>query len=311
MTVPELPPLPPSVRGGAAAFEGLPYPLPPKWQVHAAKRTATWLVVFGATSTFALGAFAVWAAARGDQVGTIVWAFFFAAIGLVTGIAYERSGDEKALPAMINAIALSRAEVRPADSWIHFFSRSGPGRWQTAFFTTAGCGGSAMFAWASALAVMKAPWALIATIPLLLGCLVVVIASVMAVWLRWRHSSFGRRPIGISLGRHGLVYYYVDGVDEWPWESIARVRPSVTAVDESTGDFAPGLIIEPAAGAENDANDYSLGGYQSHAWLIYTAVRYWSEHPDARGELSTTFAQRRIEGWRDAMRAQRFPPVRL
>ncbi|MFB2554622.1 hypothetical protein [Herbiconiux liangxiaofengii] len=257
MTVPGIPPLPPS-----AGSAGLPYPLPPRWRIVAAKRARPWQGAFGAAVTLALAAVSFWAVARGDLAGAVIWSVMFAAVGLVTGVAFARSGDESGLPAMINSVALSKARVRPVDSWVHFFRRSGPSRWQTALFTLTGLGASAVLAWASVRALGAAPWALIVTVPLLVGGLVVALAGSIAVLLRRRHSSFGRRPIGLSLGRHGLVYYY-------------------------------------------------LGDYQSQAWLIYTAVRFWHEHPDARSELSTTFAQRRVQHWRDAMRPSALPPVRL
>lgn len=303
MAASEIPPVQHSVRGDDEAFVDLPYSLPSQWQMHAAKRVTAWLAALGATATFVLGASAFSAAARGDMGEIILWTLFFASAGLATGVAFQRAGSERGFPAMINSIALSRAVERPVDSWIHFFRREGPSRWQMTFFSIAGFGASVLFAWASVLAFMTTPWALLATIPLLLGSIFVAFAGWMAVLLRWRHSSFARRPIGLSLGRHGLVYYYVNGTDEWPWESIGEVRASVGAVNESTGDFTPSLIIEPAIGAQNDPKDYGLDDYQSHALLIYTAVRFWFENPDARGELSTTFAQRRIEGWAKAMSA--------
>ncbi|MGV8885509.1 MAG: hypothetical protein ACOH1T_07970 [Microbacteriaceae bacterium] len=299
----EIPPVQHSDRGDGTAFVDLPYPLPPEWQMHAAKRAPVWMAALGVTGTFVFATAAYSAAARGDLRDLMVWALFFAGIGLATSVAFQRTGGERRLPAMINAIALSRAIERPVDSWIHFFRQTGPSRWQTTFFSIAGFGASGLFVWASVLSFMTAPWALLATVPLLLGSLFVAFAGVMAVLLRWRHSSFARRPIGLSLGRHGFVYYYVNGIDEWPWESIGEVRASVGAVDESTGDFSPSLIIEPAVGAQNDLKDYGLGDYQSHPMLIYTAVRFWFEHPDARRELSTTYAQRRIEGWAKSMSA--------
>lgn len=301
----EIPPVQHSVPRDDAAFVDLPYPLHPQWQMQAAKRTPVWMAALGAAATFVLGAFAFSAAARGDLQELIFWTLFFALTALATGVAFERTGSEEGIPAMINAIVLSRAVERPVDSWIHFFRRAGPSRWQTAFFLIAGVGASGLMVWASVLSFMTAPWALLATVPLLLGSLFVAFAGGMAVLLRWRHSSFARRPIGLSLGRHGLVYYYVNGTDEWPWESIGEVEASVGAVDESTGDFAPSLIIEPAVGAQIDRKDYGLDDYQAHPLLIYTAVRFWLEHPDARHELSTTFAQRRIEAWAKAMNASR------
>lgn len=149
-----------------------------------------------------------------------------------------------------------------------------------------------------------AGWLLLLVVPLLLGALVVALAGVIGIVLRWRHLSFGRRPIGVSVGRFGIVRYYLDGADEWAWHDIAAVTAKASGVDPKTGDFIPLVVVHLKAGPEHRREqELNLSGYEAHAWLIYTALRFWTERPWLRDELSTTFAQQRIAAWREAMDA--------
>jgi hypothetical protein len=130
------------------------------------------------------------------------------------------------------------------------------------------------------------------------------LVGVLAIAKYVRFASFGQRPIGISLGRHGLTRYFMDGIDEWPWESISGVEVAGKAMD-ADGDFSADLLIRTQNRPDGVTYDkYEIATYESHAWLIYTAVRFWAEHPEQRTELGTTFAQMRIKAWRDAMFAR-------
>lgn len=73
------------------------------------------------------------------------------------------------------------------------------------------------------------------------------------------------------------------------------------AQDKQTGSFAPMLHIDTVD--REDALVLDLGQFVVHGRLIYCAVRFWAADPRLRAELSTTFAQRRMERWRDAMLA--------
>lgn len=290
-----------------------PYALPDKWRTTAVKPVRVWLAVLWAIVALAFAVLAAAAVLRGDIGLGLLFTLLFAAVGLGVGVAYEHAGDERGMPVLLNAITLTKARVRPPDSWIHFFRELPPGRWLTICFAATGTFCSVALGWLCVVAVTTgAGWILIVLIPLLLGALVVALAGWIAVVQRWRHASFGRRPIGLSVGRHGVIRWFLDDrVDVWPWESIAAVRAQASAVDKDTGDFMPGIVLVPVEGAPDPTDpgealverEYDLTGYQSHAWLIYSTVRYWHEHPELRPELSTTHAQRRIAGWRDGIAA--------
>lgn len=283
----------------------LPYPLPEGWTVHPGRLVRRWPAWFWSAVALAL----VLAAGQAVLAGSIGWGILFTAlfgaVGAGLGVAYERAGSERGLPRFINAVVLTRAVSRPPDSWIHFFRESGPSRWLTFWFAATGWLALASFVWLTVLVARvggAALWWLALIIPLGLGALVLATAGTIAVAQRIRHSSFGRRPIGLSIGRSGVVWYYLDDVDIWPWEAIHAVRPSATVFDKAAGDFSAAIEIRSVQKpADVSQDEYILDRFESHAWLIYTAVRFWAEHPELRSELSTTFAQRRIESWRDAM----------
>lgn len=287
--------------------ETLPYPLPDMWQMRAAKPLGPWAAGLWMLLAAALAAGAVAMLQRGDFLGGTLLTVIAACVTLGVAVTGKHAGAERGMPRLINAVVLTTARVRPADSWIHFFREARPGIRLIVGFTAAGLFASAAFTWAGVLAVASggdAPLMLIALVPLVLAALVVALAGVLSAVIRWRHSSFGRRHIGLSIGRHGVSRYYLDEVDTWAWESITEVRATVSAVDKTNGSFMPGIVIAHAKDEDGlTEHKYTLDDYEAHAWLIYTALRFWAEHPESREELSTTFAQQRIAGWRDAMSA--------
>ncbi|MGX5680999.1 hypothetical protein [Schumannella luteola] len=283
----------------------LPYPLPEGWTVHPGRLARRWPAWFWSAVALGLAVAAGWAVLAASIGWGILFAGLVGAVGAALGVAYQRAGSERGLPRFINAVVLTRAIVRPPDSWVHFFREAGPSRWLTFWFAASGWLALASFVALIVLAARAggtALWWLALIIPLGLGALVLATAGTIAVVQRIRHSSFGRRPIGISIGRSGVVRYYLDDVDVWPWEAVRGVLPTATVFDKAAGDFSATVELRWAQKpADVSQDEYILDGFESHAWLIYTAIRFWAEHPELRSELSTTFAQRRIESWRDAM----------
>ena len=287
-------------------MSALPYPLPEHWQLHETQLKRRWPAVIWVLVGVALSVAMVGANLSGAIGQGILLAASVGAVGAGLGVSYQRAGAERGLPQLMNAIVLTRATVRPPDSWIHFFSETGASRWLVASFSAGGLLSSTSLIWTCVLVVREggaALWWWLLLVPLLLGALILALAGVIGIVQFVRHATFGHRHIGLSLGRSGLVRYYLDEVDVWPWEKIARIEATDKALDKENGDFSANLVIVPRGEQPADVtlSEYILDGYQSHAWLIYTAARFWAEHPELRSELGTIYAQRRIEGWRDAM----------
>lgn len=277
-----------------------PYPLPEDWRVGTPTRIRPWTVVAYSLVVVLSGAAAVFAVLA-DDIGAATWrTFVFLAATAGFGVHFERAGAERDLPELLNAVALTRAKERPRDSWVHFFRERGAGAWLSGCFTAAGAFGAVVFGWAIVRsAVTDAAFALIWLIPLLLLALVLLLAGIIAVVTTWRAASFGRLPIGVGMGPAGVTRYYLDDTDDIEWSRIAHVTPTVSAVDEKTGDFTPS--VELRAADDEILLDLNISGFRAHAWLIYASIRFWAEHPEMRHELGTTFAQQRMDSWRRGM----------
>ena len=283
----------------------LPYPLPGEWRLHESQLTRRWPAIVWSVIAVGLASGMVAANVAAVVGSAILLAFLFGAVGAGLGVSYQREGTNRGMPHLINAVVLTRARVRPPDSWVHFFREAGPSRWLTTCFAATGILMSTSLVWTFVAVLGEGGAALLwllLVVPLLLAALVLALAGAIALVQFVRHASFGHRHIGISIGRHGLVRYYLDEVDVWPWENIIRVEALGRALDAQTEDFSAHIVlVANSLPADVTENKYSIDGYQSHPWLIYTAVRFWTEHPELRSELGTTFAQRRIDGWSEQM----------
>lgn len=280
--------------------QSVPYPLPADWPIAAIPPGRPVRLAIGVALAAAAAVVAVFFLRAGEW-GIGAWVTAGACIVLsVLGITGDGSAAARGVPEMLNAVVLTRAEHHPADSWIHFFRERGPGLWTASCFSAMGVVGLGGFGWAAGGEIGDdRAVALVVLGPLLLVAAVFALAGGIAFFSRWRHSSFARRPIGLAIGATGVTRFYLDEAREYAWDDIIAVRTTTTVFDKKTKDASMVLHLDTAA--ERNALELEIGGFVAHPWLIYTAVRFWHEHPEARGELSTTFAQRRIAGWRDAM----------
>ncbi|NLG63712.1 MAG: hypothetical protein GX539_15860 [Candidatus Cloacimonetes bacterium] len=287
----------------------LPYPLPEGWRVGDPRRTSWARAIWGGVLALLFAVAAVVVLILDEPGWALALIACAAAAGLAVAILFDRNGGERGRPEFINAVTLTRAMVAPKDSWIHFFRDDEPTTWMSTWFAGVGAAVAALSVWAGVASFGGRGWLLFFALPLLVGALVVLLAGIVALVSIWRHASFGRRPIGLSLGRHGVERYYLDDQSHIAWEDIRAVRASVQAIEDSTGDFSPTVHIDTHA--QENALELPIGGYHAHSWLIYTAVRFWAEHPEDREELSRTFGQRRMLGWRATMLEMRsLPPTR-
>lgn len=274
-------------------WDPTPYPLPRNWQERGLpplSMTAVALMVVVAAGLLAIG---VLRALVGDALATAFWAVCFGA--LMAGISVARDGAPRRIapPVMMNAVALTRAQQAPPDSWVHFF-REGLGTWWLGVpLALGGIGSGAMLTIAGVRTVAdgRGGWlALIA--PLGAAALAMLGLGVIALVIRYRAASFGRIPIGLSIGRSGIARYYLDAIETVGWDDIVSVEAMEREERQTEG--ARRVRI-----ARRGEEPWTLGvdEYSTPPGVIYAALRYWHEHPAAREELGTTFGQRRIERW--------------
>lgn len=274
----------------------LPYPLPRNWQDRGMGPMPVTAIAIMTVVAAGLLAFGALRALGGDVLGTVLASVFYGA--LMAGVSVSREGGRRRIrgPALMNAVTLTRADSAPPDSWVHFF-REGLGSWTLGWGLLLGGAGSAVLlvmAGARAVAVDAGGWLLL-VVPLGLCAAVLVLCGVIALIIAFRSASFARIPIGLSIGRNGISRYYLDAIESVRWEDIR----AITAVgrEDSDTEGSRSILIEREG---EDLWRIGVDEYPTPPWVIYCALRFWLEHPAHRGELSSTFAQRRLEQWCDA-----------
>ncbi|MDF2919811.1 MAG: Trk-type transport system, rane component [Microbacterium sp.] len=105
---------------------------------------------------------------------------------------------------------------------------------------------------------------------------------------------------GLVVGRSGVTLYSFDRGEfdrSWPWDAIVDVVPG-GLVDARRGNTVPELKLHAAdAGGAVEEVPIPVDALESHAWLVYTVLRFWKEHPELRDELDTSTLQDRMESW--------------
>jgi len=249
--------------------------------------------VMWATGAIAIsvGIVSVWFTVTSAVVWGVVCAVLFGALS-VLALAFGLFAERHTPPQLINAVTLGRAAVRPVDDWVHFHRERPVRLWGRTWLMLSGLGTGVLLVLAlpGILAGPGGPWWLILFIPLLLVCAVVGLFAVLQAALDAKNSSFGRIPVGVAVGRHGISRYYVaGGLHHVPWQSISAVEAM------------PHSRIRVEYG-QAEPLEFTAGVFDQHQTLIYCVLRFYVEHPELRDELGTTIAQKRFEAWDSALR---------
>lgn len=280
-----------------------PYPLPSGWNLRPARPRSRLITSVLVACCLALSS-ALWGAVVGEQtvLGTIV-ALVLLGFLAVVAVGGERAGGERALPEFVNALALTRAETRPADSWVSFFRQRAPSLWSCLWLlggglvTTAACGILIVRCIVEGGQVLLV---LVFLVPLTLAAAIVALAGANSLAVRGRARWFARRPRGLVVGRSGVTLYSFDRGDfdrSWSWDAIVGVIPG-GLVDARRGNTVPELKLH-AADADGAMKEHHVpvDSLASHAWLVYAVLRFWREHPELRDELDTSAGQDRMASW--------------
>jgi len=274
----------------------LPYPLPRNWQDRGMGPLPVTAITIMTVVAAGLLAFGVLRALGGDVLGTVLASVFYGA--LMAGVSVSREGGRRRIrgPVLMNAVTLTRADSAPPDSWVHFF-REGLASWTLGWALLLGGVGSAVLlvmAGVRAIAVDAGGWLLL-VVPLGLCAAILVLCGAIALIIAFRSASFARIPIGLSIGRSGISRYYVDTIESVRWEDIRAI--TAVAREDSDTEGSRSVLIEREG---EDPWRIGVDEYPTPPWVICCALRFWLEHPANRSELSSTFAQRRLEQWCDA-----------
>jgi len=210
----------------------------------------------------------------------------------------------------INQTVMTRAEAPTIDSWVHLAQTRRPPIGAVLFFALASVGSVAVAVYGLLQVTGLLP---IANRNGGIGGLTVGIVgmALLAAGTGWvaalmigrtiRSGSVGARPSGIALGEHGVVVRVPGRDAEIPWTEIR----SVTARLGSAGDRRSRVELplielarDPAAPLAERVQFVVANGCRVPGDALFTALRWYQAHPEARWELGRVEGERRLEGWR-------------
>ncbi len=308
-----------------------PIPWPRAWAPPRRSRfplAAGWVIVALAVAAL-LNPAALTAAASepagvlGRVLGSAVVAGFGAAVILI----FAGQRPPVAPPRLINAVTLTRAQRDLPDDWVHFFPERRRGASMVAGFAALAL---LLLGAATAAAVVIVPdpardtgtrvtAAVIGTVVGLAGLLFAGAAIRTGIG-RMRGGSFGRRAMGLAIGRTAVLVTGVELVAVIPWSAIRRVEADAMRFAPSERTMLGGrrrddaeiptivLHLDPAAiSAELRAVTFEAApgdpvftltadSSDVHPWVLWAALSYFSD-PARRESLGTTFAQRALSSW--------------
>ncbi|MCA0380186.1 MAG: hypothetical protein LCH36_12280 [Actinobacteria bacterium] len=225
---------------------------------------------------------------------------------LAFGVAPQRSPRRSFR--FLNSVVLTRAERSPADSWVHVAPTRALGLPLTIgiVWGTLGLIAAAVVAVLQLLGVTPRLNEDASTAALILGLLLLLVFAAggaffswLLIWRRIRNGSFGTRPSGVTLGPSGVAVR-VPGRDvEIAWGQILSITPQVASSGRSG--LSVGMIklqLTRGSGISSDQQMLAAEGYQVPSDALFTALRWYQAHPEARWELGRVEGQRRLEGWR-------------
>lgn len=281
----------------------LPYPIPDRWQ----RRTQLFGGIKGMWGLLAL--FVALAVAsvfiipvETTRVG-LALATGVGLSGMLASFGLDRFDGQVEPPKMINAVTLTKADHQVPDSWVHFFREKSVTLWASFIQLVTALVTIALLVWLIIL-MGERDEGFMMWIPIVMGVVSVVYLAVTLanIWHRVRDSSFGRIPIGVTLGQHGIARRYLADISYVSWEQVHVVKAQARL---KADDGSASEVVQVTHDGETVPLEVWLNDFESQPWLIYSALRFYAENPEARRELSNTGAQKRMESWNKQMLTER------
>lgn len=275
---------------------------------------------------FGVGALVVGALLAGKYAREAQWLEFGLSLTLCVifalfGFGLVPQGAPRASFRYINATVMTRAEKPTADSWVHVAPTRGARVPMLCAWALAGLFMAATACYAMLVVVGAAQ-------PLnpdtsaggyLLAFIATAAISVLCLWIaalfigrRIRNGSFGTRPSGIALGETSVMVNVPGRELEIPWNQIKSVTAERVGPDaarhasrtplprRSRGENFDliRLMLHPGGAITERELLLSARGYTVPTDALYSALRWYHAHPEARAELGRIEGERRIEAWR-------------
>ncbi len=277
--------------------EPLPYPQPPGWELPVSPGPPIIkLIITMLIWSLCLPMPALFILEREFVAAMVFTAVLFVIALLSTGV-WMSGGSDRGAPHLVNAVAMTAGGERPVDSWIHFVAKPGMGAGFTVSLLLGGVfvGGYAL--WAAIAAILGGGAdliTLVASIPMAIAGCGMLYAGARSIDLHRRQDTFARHHVGYALGREGFSFHRHAHIEFRPWSEVVAVVASSETPDRRTGGAAPVIRVEFADGTGWPIESWQL---DLRPWVFYCALRFYAERPEMREELSTTFAQQRMQRW--------------
>lgn len=205
---------------------------------------------------------------------------------------------------MINAVTLTRARVAPPDSWVHFARERRTG---AALLVVLAVWGVVM----SAAAVVAFRIGLAGRPQAFLGMAVVGVLAVLFLYgairgavAQYRLDSFGRRPVGVSLGPSGIAVLRIGDPVYIPWDAIRSIDAGATEPRRGQETLPlirlrvdPHRVQVPQGDRVGPTITLMPATLRLHPHVLWTALRVFGGSPVERAKLGTTFGQQLLDGW--------------
>lgn len=286
------------------------YPLrePARWRE--AKPVGRFTLIFGAVASLVGLLLTVMVMSNGAPFVGVVAVSWPIVLGVVVmGLwVFDRMprGDAE----LVNAVAVTPSDDRLPDDWVHLVrGRAVPPLLQIGLIAY-GAYGVAMSVGAALDATANDDGAafLAAIIFAAIGVGMLGVAAWAALGRR-RLSSFGRAPIGLTLGASGITLVTVRRTRFIAWDDIRTIATPVAARSRDTEHLYRTVRLTAGGGAGESGGEalevlLPMSRYRLEPAALYTALVTFSQHPGLRELLGTTHGQALLDAWTDAARTR-------
>jgi hypothetical protein len=192
---------------------------------------------------------------------------------------------------LVNAYAFSKSAHPPPDQWTHF-ARLRPVPWRmVATFAVI----AAVCVWGGVgMMLQYGPGELLSwfmVVILGIGALffgAVAIGSLVSHRVRTGWPGLN----GVGIGESGISFRLTGADTDVPWDAVTAIEATVTNKDNSKAKIR--VLRVEHSGTKVDLNTQILG---ASPLVVFWALTYYWRFSATRGELGTTVAQQRMDGW--------------
>ncbi|PKI90497.1 hypothetical protein CW368_09925 [Actinomycetales bacterium SN12] len=227
-----------------------------------------------------------------------------ALFALTASAVAARSPFAKGRARLTDAATLTRESVGAPDVRVHLVSERRPGAvllmlsvvWALVL-TTATVG-------AIGIGVSGRPEAFLGVAVLAAAAALFVYAAVRAAITQYRADSFGRRPLGVGIGAHGVILLRATETLYLPWSALRRVEADLTEPRRGMNQLPLiRLRVDPArvrasGGTRVPATvTVAPAMLRAHPQLVWSVLRGFHDSSSARAVLGTPAGEQLLDEW--------------